>query len=120
MMNIKNFVELQQKLSVLDSYRRKCEDEQITAILKFFQIPEYKNDGARKTIEEYLQDDTIVIFIPKNEYCKIDFDKISLPPKIRLQINHVEDSWFVMGYKEPFRHEPILSLSTEPYSIKIK
>ena len=88
---------------VIDENRRHFENQAISQVLRFFNLP-YTKNNASPSIEDFLEYDNIVIFMPEDNYRSIDFSKLSIPKKLMFQVNRYSEEWSVIGfnqYKEP-------------------
>ena len=95
----------------MDGRRKYFENGAISQVLAFFGLP-YTRNNASPAIEDFLEYDNIVIFMPEDNYRSIDFSKLSIPKKLRFQIGLYSDEWRVVGFNNYM--EPKLEVSFTP------
>ena len=95
-------------LKTIDENRKYFENEAIRSLLRFFNLPDKKSDNLH-SIEDFLEYDNIVIFMPEDNYRGIDFSKLSIPKKLMFQVNRHSDKWSIIGFNNYM--EPRLEVS---------
>ena len=95
-------------LKEVDEQRKYLENESIRSVLGFFGLPYTKNNTS-PSIEDFLEYDNIVIFMPEDNYRSIDFSKLSIPKKLTFQVNEYSTEWTVIGFNQ--YNEPKLEVS---------
>ena len=82
MTTIPELIKIEQKINSHLQIIKQAEDESIREVLKFFKIPEIKEEGHNISIQELLQKDKIYIILHPSAYNKIDFTQFKLPKKL--------------------------------------
>jgi len=96
MITLQDLEKMHSHLKMLDYQRKFYENQQVTAVLQYFGIPDHKSESI-KSIADYLEFDIILIYMPNSVYDTIDFSKLFLPEKLKFIPNGNENDWFLLG-----------------------
>lgn len=106
-----NLESMEKRFEYIDAGRKIYEDEAIKMVLRFFNLPETKSENIH-SIDEFLEYDHIVIFMPEDNYRTIDFSKLRIPKKLSFQVNRYSEEWSICAFNE--YKQPQLTISFTP------
>jgi hypothetical protein len=92
MTTIQELIKIEQKINSHLQTIKQAEDESIREVLKFFGIPEEKEEGHKLSIKELLQKQRIYIVLHSSVYKKVDFTSFILPKRLIIESTIYADS----------------------------